>query len=523
MNAKVTRGLRIGGLVVPVLLVLICAGFHWQGRRALDSYKRQLAAAGERLTIDQLKPQAAFLADNSAGALLQAGWRAQRLMTNGENRFVHLQMVSPGKAWLAVREDSFSPTFGLRQSAKTRVSWTDIAKLVEIGAGAREEIAEALNGSHLDYNLDYRQGFNLLLMHLAPQKAVGEFVATEALYALHEGQLQPAVQDIRTLLRLVQLEGEEPVVISQMVRLRNVKLAWRVNWEALYAKDWTDAQLSELQQAWASLDLLKPMLHALEMERAVTLFVDDSMRQSGQAAKQYFQGPSTGPPGSPSPPTGSTNDPRSWLTTTADGVSGWSQDLAVSGAISAWQWFLLDPAELHGLKCREVILDAARSVEKGSNWAIYARTVDPRLKELGSDSWIARFAQIIQPSDYLDRSVKRLAETDVLRQLMIASLALKRYHVRQGRFPETLDALCPEYAPKPLTDPIDGKPLRYRPQPDGTYLLYSVGWDAQDNSGDPESPSQGNTPPQITDGRDWVWPWPATAADIEQAQRHKHP
>jgi hypothetical protein len=60
-------------------------------------------------------------------------------------------------------------------------------------------------------------------------------------------------------------------------------------------------------------------------------------------------------------------------------------------------------------------------------------------------------------------------------------------------------------------DYMSAKPLRYRLQADGSYVLYSVGQDGKDDGGDPTSPS--GTPAGLWSGRDAVWPSPVTEPD----------
>ena len=68
---------------------------------------------------------------------------------------------------------------------------------------------------------------------------------------------------------------------------------------------------------------------------------------------------------------------------------------------------------------------------------------------------------------------------------------------------------------------MDGKPLRYRLNSDGTYLLYSVGENGEDNSGDPTPAASSPGALGLTPlsnywwaGRDAVWPLPASAAEV---------
>jgi hypothetical protein len=63
-------------------------------------------------------------------------------------------------------------------------------------------------------------------------------------------------------------------------------------------------------------------------------------------------------------------------------------------------------------------------------------------------------------------------------RMVRAGLALLRFKQHHGAFPQVLDAL--ELGG--LTDPFDGKPLRYRPEAEG-FVVYSVDEDQKDNDG----------------------------------------
>jgi hypothetical protein len=64
----------------------------------------------------------------------------------------------------------------------------------------------------------------------------------------------------------------------------------------------------------------------------------------------------------------------------------------------------------------------------------------------------------------------------------ITALAAERYRRDHGRWPASLDQLAPGYVKAVPTDPYDGKPLRYKRVADGV-LVYSVGPDRQDDGG----------------------------------------
>ena len=105
------------------------------------------------------------------------------------------------------------------------------------------------------------------------------------------------------------------------------------------------------------------------------------------------------------------------------------------------------------------------------------------------------------------------------KQLTVTATALKRYKLRHGNLPADFAALVPEFLLAVPLDPVNAQPLHYMPNADGTFLLYSVGEDAEDNGGDPTS-----TNPKTfwwQRGRDWVWPQPASAQEVEEYFQQK--
>jgi hypothetical protein len=82
---------------------------------------------------------------------------------------------------------------------------------------------------------------------------------------------------------------------------------------------------------------------------------------------------------------------------------------------------------------------------------------------------------------YLEIAHAHLRYRAVLRSA-IAALAAERYRLQKDRWPETFDALVPDYLEAVPIDPYSGEPLRLRRLADGL-VIYSVGEDRVDNSG----------------------------------------
>ena len=100
--------------------------------------------------------------------------------------------------------------------------------------------------------------------------------------------------------------------------------------------------------------------------------------------------------------------------------------------------------------------------------------------------WAARLNNIVDaagiPSEthyFIHESAQRSIATICLLQ---AHLAIQLYQSDRGQLPSRLDDLVPQYLAAVPIDAYSGRPLIYRPTPDG-FVLYSVGHDHSDNGG----------------------------------------
>jgi hypothetical protein len=89
------------------------------------------------------------------------------------------------------------------------------------------------------------------------------------------------------------------------------------------------------------------------------------------------------------------------------------------------------------------------------------------------------------------------AQNQTLANEAFIACGLERCRLARGQYPETLDALVPQFAEKVPHDVIGGQPLKYHRTADGQFVLYSIGWNGKDDGGVP-----GKT---MAEG-DWVWP-----------------
>ena len=119
----------------------------------------------------------------------------------------------------------------------------------------------------------------------------------------------------------------------------------------------------------------------------------------------------------------------------------------------------------------------------------------------------------------LSSVTRKVMRMEAAKQTIIVAIALKRYQLKHGNYPPDLNSLVTEFLASIPLDPVDGKPLRYKLNSDGTFLLYSVGENGVDHGGNPaleKGVKSSSYYWQNPHALDWVWPQPATAAEIQK-------
>ncbi len=111
---------------------------------------------------------------------------------------------------------------------------------------------------------------------------------------------------------------------------------------------------------------------------------------------------------------------------------------------------------------------------------------------------------------------------EIEHRLTVAAIALERYRLSAGRYPEKLAELLPTHLKSVPIDLMDGQPMRYRRRDDGRYDLYSIGPNGIDENGNASSAAAAGTNKVALGSAmtwqsapDWVWPLPAEQDEIE--------
>ena len=495
---------------------------HVQPENEVEAYKKSLLEKGERLEISEVLPPPVPPESNGVAVVQSAFALFSPLSNEWTNLPPMIRMVAPGKAMVGwaqpyVRGYDFTN------------SWENVMAAAAADRPATEMLRQAMDYPAVDFQPDYSEGAEMVLSHLAPLKRSVQRLSAAAMCDLHNGDTASATTNLCALLALVQGTHDERTLISQLVRMAMGSIAASVNWELLQSTNLTDAELATLQKCWARLEYLKAGENSFLMERASVEATIKKMRASNAEVKRVLGG--YGPGGSP--PTGGGSGSGNWLVDFGDFArDGWDKT-RMAGAAFLWQtsWSYSD--ELHALQGDQIILEAMRTV--GTNQFFnpaYTNMVN-QLYTLGvtnaPDDWwlkldIPDFRQIFSGDiGALSAAVRKIMAAETSRRIVITAIALKRFQLKHGNFPEKLSELTPEFLASVSLDPVDVQPLRYRLNADGTFTLYSIGLNGKDDGGDPSLGKGVRSSffywqnPQALDS---VWPEPATAEEIQNFYEH---
>ena len=493
-------GVKTRSKILLVLIFLLILGFifllpHGRYRHAVEAYKKELLARGEKLTIAELVPPPSSDASNGAKAFMQ-------LMSNYReptNLQSELQFVAPGLANVAFTNIGSAEMLVYEQN--------------------RSNVAELCNvlnrASDLDFDLDYSSGFKPALPHLLKLKMAALLISGTAMQAYAAKDFPGARMDLLASVNLFRLYSNEPIIISDLVRANLARIAAGATWEGLQCDEWTDPQLAELQNKWEDINLLTNATTAIATERAWEIAWMAELRRTHKFGGQDL-----------------IDDLSSRFSSASDdGLLGYLRQHLnkLGGRARFWRWktsWSYDE-ELRLLQLGGAASDLALSANATGAFLPGLAQFNQQVSNLRQTCSIDETHFLIIGSvsgatfQSYNTDLLRLAETETVCRLTVTAIALKRYHLQHGDYPWALHDLVPAYLSAVPNDFLDGRPLRYRLRPDGDFLLYSVGEDGEDNGGNPSSTNSeilAEYGPLLA-GRDIVWPRVATPAALEEYHR----
>jgi len=330
------------------------------------------------------------------------------------------------------------------------------------------------------YDVRWKPDFcSTMLPHVEAIRKIGELLLQDAELAAHDGDFSRALRSTRAILQTARSIGDEPVLVSLLARIGVAQLAINSLIRVLSLGEASEESLHALQQVVEDELAQSLLLPAFRGERAGMLCLFDRLYDG----RVRWESVATGNP-----------QPVPWYEDAFD----WAY---FSPLVRRNQADYLERTNRIIQVLKLPIPEQLQELEQLENEWSLAKRSSPDLKI--SVSLLGGFFKI--PQVYY-RSRAQLQTARV-------ALALECARRKQGRWPDSLDQLVPEWLGKVPLDPYTGKPLLYRPWDHGV-VVYSVGPNQQDDGGqvvkdvvkspdlgirlwNPESRGRGVAPPPI--------------------------
>ncbi|HWX22055.1 MAG TPA: hypothetical protein VN578_19310 [Candidatus Binatia bacterium] len=317
---------------------------------------------------------------------------------------------------------------------------------------------KAAGKSQSRYSIDLSEGGNMKMPHLAKIKASAQLLGREAAANAAKGRSDLAAQDAIDGLRLAGSLEQEPLLISQFVRISSDSLTLVALEGAIGLKAFPEEQLVPLQAGLrAEEGTIQPSLaRALAAERCNLIAL--------------FQMP----------------------------LPEYEKFVADAGANCPLGTLAEFEDYRQGAAFR---LDFNLCLDYFSNWLGIASTPFPACLDAAEQSAPATAAQMTEARakgyrvsatalPALNSTLDRAADCVAQLRVAEAALAVERYRLSaSSALPDSLGQLAPKYLAVVPEDPYDGKPVRYKKLSPKGYVVYSIGRNRQDDGGMPKPPT----------------------------------
>jgi hypothetical protein len=494
---------------ITLLFLFLCVE-RMRGKISLARARHALVAKGYQLDPRQFATHSRD-EDNGSPELIAASGELKHTHVSDDFYAPRMKLMRSGRAIVCFAE----PELVEPGSSNT---WDDLAADLKANEEPLARARVALRKPVFDYGQDLSQGFRMKFDNLVPPKRLSQWLGARVQLALHNGDAHGAVEDLLGVVELPRCLADDHIVIAEMVEAAMATMAMADTWEALRAEGWTDDDLCKLQRAWETNRFVPGLEAVLEGE---TVFIEASLqqcRESNQDSYDMFFGMEDFWPRA--------DEERPF----------WERvilALPFSETVTpffkkqvfcrVWRFAWLDLAARDELVGARRTLEMARVAAKDKSFA----KLRPELDALTNSASRAGFYEKLRhPFDPFDAGMATKAtpfrsslRAETERSVVLCAIAIKRYQLRHGNPPPSLEALIPEYFAAIPIDDMDGQPVRYHLKPGGGFILYSVGQDGVDDHGD-ASMAAGETSSGILWSRkDFVWPDEATREEVEAYRR----
>ncbi len=458
-------GLIFTGLALLTLAALVVTAEGCRGTRKWNAYKKELEAKGEVLDLMAMKPKPVPDERNFAKHPLIAGLFINVAPPGGD---FQAQTALPRAGGVDLEHDKSAngPTKSKNDTRTLLQMWSEYyvghtnfpqapagsppALVVRTALGKHDADLQALKDAMAArpeclYPLRYEDGMALLLPHLANMKGFAITLQLRAIANLHLGKTEEAFTDVRLGFFMADTVQADPILISHLVRIAMDSILLDAVKEGLCLRRWNDAQLAWFTGYLGKRDYMADHQAAMRTERAFGLHSADLFRQGRVREAMGEEG------------------------------SGGERAAAKFLPSGIWRHNMYYIAWLHQEHTLPAVSPAERRVDRAK-----VDNFDQVFAKLGPSPYTI-FARLLLPA--VGNTAKHTARWQSFGDATMLACAAERHRLATGQLPARLEDLAPKYLPFVPRDAVSGKPLTYRVESPEHYLIYSWGWNDQDDGG----------------------------------------
>jgi hypothetical protein len=335
-----------------------------------------------------------------------------------------------------------------------------------------DAIRVALKRPHARMYGSSPQPFDVLTPNFVTLRRLTQTLAERAQCYLLLSQPEEAMKQLTLIADLNRLlDGPGAVkpttLVAAMIHTAITRLYIRVTVDGLRLEQWHETQLVQIQQQLRDINLLPSVVRGLETERAWVCHILKT------ATPEEF---------------------HQWI--------GSSSSSTLSSRLQDPAFIFLALAP-RGWTYQNMCGMAYRGQATINSFDLSRQLIMPDRAESGYVRHPVNLflTDLLVPD--LTRIVQTTAQNQTLANEALMACALERYGVIHSQYPESLDALSPDFLKLSPKDIIGGAPLKYHLKNNTNFVLYSIGWNQKDDGG--VSGSSDPTRFELRKG-DWLWP-----------------
>jgi ABC-type transport system involved in cytochrome c biogenesis permease component len=453
-------------------IALLVFGFYayqnWRGQRAWVAFQNELKQKGESLDAAKTLPAGIPDGENFArsapfqSVLSDRKSGVTKLLDKTKSfDFAPYGNQQGGMEWA---QQEFAPLddrvlwFESKSNKAAGTNFTDYAVVILRGLKPHERTLHALAAAarmpHFQIAANPPSSI-VLSPNRLPIEALERLhflLQVRACASLAVGRTNDASEDLNCMLRLTQLARELPDAESSLRAQTLAVRSLQPLWEGLVRHQWNNEQLVSFQTQLTGFNFLTD--HTNAIRRVVLAHI------------------------------------AVWREVAATNTYARSLPIARGAFIEREEWRFQPRAWWFDL-CAQLYRAGETAIQR-VDFAANRISLDYDWESLNGLPLGSETMQLLQQGSWFGANPSSVAFAQTAVNQAVIACALERFHLANGRFPESLDELIPRFLDHVPFDLIRGRPVIYQPADDGRYILRAVG-------------PNGNDDRKSKSSDDWLW------------------